>query len=281
MADYQTYKKIKGTDAILPQTVGPSQATGLSTGVVNKLYFWNCCWWESCNGGCCCLWTVPDRTTTVQFELVSGGGSGPPGRCCTVGHSTPGGSGAYAIKTLYSHTGDFTAGSTQYTICAAGTSRCSENGCCNGRTGCGYCGCESYVQGNGLSNFCAMGGAWGRRKWGEWCYNCNFINQCGLCFNETPACACGRDFFMKGVISQSQDSQYCKNDEHAWSVGSVGPYSAPTGKGREHCASGNVRGCCYGHSIWPGTGGYGPGTQGGDCYGDWGAGGLVVVTYWS
>ena len=70
MADYQSYKKIQGDQAIIANSVGPAQVTGISTGIVRKDYYYNRCWWSVDNGGCCYLWTVPQGTTTIQFEIV-------------------------------------------------------------------------------------------------------------------------------------------------------------------------------------------------------------------
>ena len=126
MADYQTYKKINGTDAILDGTVTGSKTVGLATAHVRQDYYYNCNYWSPQNGGCCFLWTVPSGAQTIKFEILSGGGSGGPGRCCSSGY-VPGGSGAYGIKTLFANKGDFTPGSSQYTICAAASTRCS---CC-------------------------------------------------------------------------------------------------------------------------------------------------------
>lgn len=281
MADYQSYKKIQGDEAIIANSVGPGQVTGISTGIRRRDFYFSCCHFTGCSGGCCRQWTVPQGTTTIQFELVGGGGSGGPGRCCTGGYY-PGGSGSYATKTLYAHKNDFTPGSSQYTICAAGTSRCSCCGCCNGRRGCGFCGCESYVQGSGLSNFCAAGGSYGHHKCNGGCYQCKFSAYCRFCNNECAASACGRDFFFCGMTGSATENQYCNTDRYGYANHVPGPWGAGFGHGRAKCGTGNVRGCCYGHSLFPGGGGYTAGTEGGpQCWGDWGANGLVVVTYWS
>ena len=87
MADYQTFKKIDADDAFLDQSVGPGTVTGVATGIVCRSFFFNCCHNVPCNGGCCYLWTVPKSVTTIQFEIISGGGSGSPGRCCGNGRN--------------------------------------------------------------------------------------------------------------------------------------------------------------------------------------------------
>lgn len=113
MADYQTFKKIDANDAVLDQSVGPGKVTGVSTGIVCRNFFFNCCHNQPCNGGCCYLWTVPKGVTTIQFEIVSGGGSGGGARCCGGGPGMAGGGGGYATKMQYANCGHFTANSTQ------------------------------------------------------------------------------------------------------------------------------------------------------------------------
>ena len=281
MADYQTYKKIKGSDAVMPNTLGPAQVSGFSTAVTEQMWFYDCCFWDADNGGCCCQWTVPGKVLTIRFELTGGGGTGGPSRCCSMGWGLPGGGGSYAVRTLFSHKGDFTPGSTQYTICAAGTQRCSCCGCCTGRTGCGFCGCPSFVQGSGLNNFCANGGAYGRQKCGGWCYNCYYTSLCGQCWSEQPACACGFDWALPGTRSVSKTNQYCSTEHHTIASAGAGPYGATTSVGRDNCSTGNITGCCKGQSIFPGGGGFQGVTQGSDCWGGFGAGGIVIVTTWS
>lgn len=281
MADYQTYKKIRGSDAVLASSLGPAQVTGFSTAVVNQDFYYDCCYWDPTNGGCCYQWTVPCKALTIKFEILSGGGTGGPARCCTGGFH-PGGSGAYGVKTLHAHKGDFTPGSTQYTICAGGSQRCSCCGCCTGRTGCGFCGCTSYVQGSGLNNFCATGGGWGHHKCAEWCYTCKFNSQCNFCHNEAMACVCGNwDFALGGVSGGESANQYCNTEHYPHTGSAPGPWGASFVKGRAKCGTGNAVGCCYGHALFPGGAGFTGGTEGSDCWGSFGAGGLVVVTYWS
>ena len=92
MADYQTYKKIDGGDAVLANSLGPAQVSGFSTAVTEQYMFWNDNYWGGPNGGCCCLWTVPGKVLTIKFEMRGGGGSGGPSRCCQTARGTPGGS---------------------------------------------------------------------------------------------------------------------------------------------------------------------------------------------
>lgn len=280
MADYQTYKKINGGDAVLANSLGPAQVSGFSTAVTERMIFSNCCYWSPENGGCCCQWQAPGKVLSIRFELTGSGGSGSGSRCC-MNAGTAGGGGGYTIKHLYSHKGNFTPGSSQYTICAGGSNRCSCCGCCHGRTGCGFCGCVTYVQGDGLTNFCANGGAWGHEKCGGWCYNCYYMSQCGHCYNETPACNCGGEWNIGGIHSAMHMNQYCHTEFRQMAAGAAGPYGAPISYGRGFCSRGPIRGCCTGHSLYPGGGGFSSWAEGSDCWGDWGQAGVVVVTTWS
>ncbi len=279
MANYQTYKKINGTDAILNNSVGPGQVTGVSTGVAHQIYVYNCCHYDSDNGGCCLLWTVPALTTTVRFELTGGGGSGSPGHCCGSGPSA--GSGAYAVKTQHSYKGDFTANSTQYTVCAGGSTRCSCCGQCTNCACCGVRGCRSYVTGgSNLSGFCAEGGTWGFHMCANLgCYSCSPLSQCDRCLVR---CSCwnGADWGAQGASGHRIQNHYCHGT--VWSVAgpSVSPWASNSQYTVDRCSHGSQQGCCSGHSIFPGGGGHSPFNDGGCCWGGWGQGGLVVVSYW-
>ena len=100
------------------------------------------------NGGQCCAWTVPNNASWVTFEIWGGGGGGAGSCCCQSGPGA--GAGAYAVQTVNLTT---YAGCT-YTICAASST------CISPGTG-GYGGNTTWVQGPGLSNFCATGGSYG------------------------------------------------------------------------------------------------------------------------
>lgn len=118
--------------------------TGASSGfkVCNTAAQFNC--------GFCCQWTVPAGVTRARFQLWGAGGGGGLGRCC--GGSPFGSTGAYASVII-----PVTAGDT-YTLCAGCAAFCRT--CTNnyaqptGR----FPGCQSFVTGNGLCNFCANGG---------------------------------------------------------------------------------------------------------------------------
>lgn len=92
-----------------------------------------------------CTWVVPAGVTCARFQIW-GAGAGSGGPCCC-GWTHIGPSGAFASVIMPVTPGD------SYVLCG----------------GCAYCcytshgqnnteGCPSYVTGNGLSNFCAVGG---------------------------------------------------------------------------------------------------------------------------
>lgn len=276
MANYQTYKQIQGTEAIIANSVGPGQVTGVSTGIADQFYLYNNNYWSVSNGGCCLNWTVPALTTSIRFELTSGGGTGSIGACCSNGPS--GGAGAFVTKTLFAYK-DFTPGSTAYTICAGGTSQCSCCRQCTSRACCGRRGCKSYVTGSGLSNFCAEGGAWGWHHCGGGCYSCVAPAQCSKCL-QVCACWFGGDFGILGPSGGKHNNQYCRGTDRSWTGPGVGPYASSTNFNMDNCSGGNTHGCCKGQSLFPGGGGTSPFTDGGCCWGGFGAAGLVVVSYW-
>ena len=267
MADYQSYKKIKGDQAILANSITVSQTTGLSTAFVKRDFYYHNNWWTGCNAGCTITWTVPAGVQSIQFELTGGGGSGGPARCCTNGYYN-GGSGAYATRTLRADQGHFTPGSSQYVICAAGSSRCSENGCCNGRTGCGYCGCASFVTGPGLSNFCATGGSYGHLKCASSCHMCVHEQQCATCNNTVNACYFGADFGIVGTKPGAFENQFCQDIRMGRSTTAPGPWGGGAMSiGRDKCGQGDKRGCCMGQALFPGGGGFTGSSRGdGNCW---------------
>ena len=106
------------------------------------------------NCGRCCQWTVPAGVTRARFQLWGAGGMSGAGCCC--GGSPFGSTGAYASVIIPVSEGD------TYTLCS----------------GCAFCcftystsgsqripGCPSWVQGNGLCNFCANGGQGNLGNW--------------------------------------------------------------------------------------------------------------------
>ena len=212
------------------------------------------------NGGASCVWTAPAGTTFVTFEIWGGGGGGAGACCCQQG--APGGSGSYAVKTVCSAT----LGGCVFCMCAGGTTSASY-------TCCGIPGCNSYVTGYGLSNFCAVGGAIGDTHcFYHFCYTCCRPYQC-------CCCAYGGDICSHGVQSTYESYTSCGAwfQQHMMAAAMTisGPMLGPGG-----CLTGG-----YGCGWWqcpsfPGGGGTSAQTISGQCYcGMWGAGGLVSVTY--
>ena len=144
--------------------------------------------YNDCARGCCCFigcadtWTVPEGVRTIKFEAWGGGGAGA-GHCCQgclcdIGSCAASG-GMYSRKTLCRDKHAFTTG-TVYDICTGdggnGSSRCWQACCARVR------GCITYVNGQGLSNFCAIGGNGG--------YNIYCTCQCNMniCHLENGDC---------------------------------------------------------------------------------------------
>ena len=242
--------------------------------------------WSVTNGGCCLLWTAPEGIKSIKFEVLGGGG---PGGSSGRDYDIPSGGwgGNYAARTLEEGV-DFTAGTSNFTLCAGGTSQCS---CC---AHCQPCrtGCTSWVTGNGLSNFCATGGEGGFTAWDKKssCYDCSIGAQCvvgnqvsggwGQCQSCTPGFF-GADYGFTGTTGMVQKGYSCCNEISGTRGGPTGPFSGSQSNGRDtnECTTTGM-GCCRGHSYFPGGGGGGGGFDGGNgCWGGFGAGGLVKVSY--
>lgn len=215
------------------------------------------------NGGRCCLWTVPNGTRYIKFEMWGGGGGGAGSCCCQQGCGGSGGS--YAIKTL---SGAQVVSGCQYTICAAG-STAQSNTCC------GFPGNTSFVTGFGLSGFCARGGCAGQT-------NCNFFSasfyHSMMCYYQ--CCSAGGDINIHATSSTGKAAFYCHNGSQQMTTVAPatvsGPIYGPPGcsvVGAGECAS-------LAPPVFPGGGGHSGQTHGGLCRcGWWGAPGLVLVTY--
>ena len=94
-------------------------------------------------------WKVPAGTTKATFEIWGGGGNGAAAFCCQQG--IPGGSGAYAYKTIKVTPG------TCYTFCNMLNCHCCNN-INGGNLTTGSKGGKTWVLGPNLTNFCAEGG---------------------------------------------------------------------------------------------------------------------------
>lgn len=138
----------------------------------------------------------------------------------------------------------------QYTVCAAGVYRCLSREC----TSCK--GCNSYVNGYNLSNFCAIGGAQGlaNTNWTEYCYSCY-----SCCLNPGNN---GGDFgmgshvgMMGGIFNCHCHHQYTRPTPAPFLGGTVaqaiavcwircGCWIAPPGHGAQSASSTYCGRCC-------------------------------------
>jgi len=215
------------------------------------------------NGGSCCLWTVPQDTTYIKFEMWGGGGGGAGSCCCQQGCGGSGGS--YSIKTL---TGNQVVAGCQYTICAAGTTA-QANTCC------GFPGNTSFVTGFSLSNFCARGGAPGN--------TCCFWYTSGnhqRAMDYRSCCSVGGDINIHSIISSPNTAVYCHNNSQMLTTVAPATVSGPI-YGPAGCSVvGAGEDAALAPAVFPGGGGQSGQTHGGACRcGWWGAAGLVLVTF--
>jgi len=149
--------------------------------------------------GCNCSWTVPGGVTCARFQIWGSGTSSGTSCCC--GYGIPGSSGAYASVII-----PVTAGST-YTICSG----CAY--CCHPCWGGPSDGSPSYVQGSGLSNFCAMGGR------GNICCSIKQHNNTGG--TGKGLCIYDNRYFYMGHCAQYNANDMCLMDSipqnaYAW-----------------------------------------------------------------
>jgi len=228
------------------------------------------------NGGCCCCWVVPTGASWAIFELWGAGGDGGGACCCSgIGCCGPG-TGHYSRQAIQVTAGQY------FCTCAGGS------GCC-AQSHCGTCGFPSWVYcgSNGSSVVCAGGGYMGCTGCWHGFWGCTGICNgaqnfgCNLC-----AGASGRspDIGIASIGGVAKDSNNCFSN--MWFAATGAPkYGMTTRQGREHCSAGNTQvGCEYGAggSKWPaGMGTPSSACGGGCCWGGWGAGGLVLITYGS
>lgn len=212
------------------------------------------------NGGCCCYWTVPAGVTWAKFEVWGSGGDGG-GACCCQHPAMGGGSGSYTRKTTRVVPGQ------GYTICAGGSGCCSQT--CKGTDG-----FPSYVC-NASATYpvclCASGGYGGTSG----CFYA--IGSCFHCSTNICGTTCGGDFSICGITGSAHAS-WCGYD--SWHYSPNGPYlGTGVNISRTHCGE-FWMGCAGNPSVFPGGGGGTAISYGGSCcWGGWGAGGLVIVTY--
>ena len=214
------------------------------------------------NGGCCCLWTVPTGVAWFAVEMWGGGGGGAGACCCMQGW--PGGSGSYARKFVKGLSG--TGGET-YTICAAGSTYCSQAKCV------GCIGNPSFLSINGGAvQVCASGGGSGYVR-------CYFSQGCS--YMGCPTMQCGSytgSMGLCGVTGSAKGSSFCASS--SW--GSMP--SAPFTNGGNR----NTRMYCFhGSGIYAGDQPHWPGGGGASATshstsagcGAPGAGGLITIYY--
>ena len=248
-----------------------------------EMYVFNANHWTCANGGANCDWTVPDGAKSVKFEVLGGGG---PGGSSGGDHDAGigGQGGHYTSKILTKD--DFVAGSTIYSLCAAGTSEC--DCCCSCNQACRH-GCTSYVTGAGLSNLCALGGSGGSTNWDvvSNCYSCQISNvQCNVGnYNSgwvnvvcnTPTY--GGDVEFRGTSGGYWRQYNCCATSMNFSGGPTGPFGVSgTSIGKHWCTGGQA--CCHAHASFPaGGGGAHMSGSGTGCTGGFGAAGLIKVSW--
>ncbi len=247
----------------------------------------NCNYTPDGNYGNHCMdrWRVPTGATCVTFEIWGGGGGGAGGCCCMQGQ--PGGSGAYAKKTIAATT-DWC-----YGLYPAYPTDCSA-------TCCGIIGCNTYVSGCNLSNFCANGGCGGKTCcftfWGN--YNCagNNNGYVYLCYDGVNNCACyyGADSGAPGRPGFLWSQCSCASCYWKYAVPYPGGLTNKCGGfvmlrvqgnacNQEWIKCINTAGGYYSQSdraFVPGAGGISATSCGGGCcYGFPGNNGMVRITY--
>ena len=238
-------------------------AGGGGGGAMEQIYVYNTNIESNLNGGASCSWTVPAGTTWARFELWGGGGGGAGGCCCQQ-PATSGGAGAYSRKTL-----SVTPGET-YSICAAGTTNCSTP-CC------GAPGYPTYVSGPNVC-MCSLGGPAG-------CNSCFMIDGGCTCWGGTMSCRgndyCieNADFGLRAIGGSTVMRPFC--GRQSYQMVPQGPYIGGGKKSSyNYCEAGHGLRSVGSHATFPGGGGGGAVSYGGGCcWGHWGAGGLVIITY--
>ena len=252
----------------------------------------------------CCAWTVPPGATCARFQIW-GAGAGSGGGCCC-GGSPIGGTGAYASVII-----PVTAG-WSYTLCAGCAFCCYSCGGPNTANG-----CQSFVTGCNLSNFCADGGegsvfceAVTRGMIGplngactyfgclcnsgsDYCWNYTRASYMLACFDAgVPAISSCRTFFGSatgGTVYGLRGSfgQFSISNSNSICVVHPPIYGFPSTSCCNCCIATNYRGgccraACTGNMQIPGAGGWAGFKCGGVCTtpaGDAGRMGMVCVSY--
>ena len=175
-----------------------------------------------------------------------------------------------------------------YLLCAAGTSQCSC--CCSCNMNCRH-GCTSFITGDGLNNFCAVGGEGGHTHYDMLsnCYNCS-INSMQCCLGNyngpwmAMQCASdqywGADYGFSGSPGGMYKDYDCCQNTWTWAGSPRGPFSSGGIDGMTNASCYGGISCCMSHSSFPGGGGGGQqrNTSTG-CAAVWGNSGLIKITY--
>lgn len=276
-------------------------------------------------GGCCCVQGQPGgagayavKTLLINQGVCSGMGT----VCCAAGPNC----------------GNLSVGTTPSMLCQGQMANNNPNtmcqspwgmsspasgytytnpGCCyclvaGGATDCtinplGCLGCTSYVNGQGLCNFCADGGVFGHACCAFW-YNMNttasqccgqgYLTNGGVDFVSTCACYFGADYGSPGHAGFAYSQCGGNVDPCYWKQGMAFP-GGLINQGGGHVLLRNQGGMCNnelircyqtigfpvhadsgGTSFVPGVGGTAvPVCGGGCCYGFPGSAGFVRITY--
>lgn len=235
----------------------------------SQLAIWKTNNYDALNGGQCCCWVVPGATSWAIFEVWGGGGDGA-GACCCMGTYWGPSAGNYIKKRLAVTPGCF------FTICAAGT------GCC-ANTCCGQCGFPSYVNcgAGGAMAVCAGGGFMGCTLCFRSYHGCTGICVPGCSNGCTSNATGGVDYQYPSINNVNKESNFCWS--HMWN-GTTGSYkyAQSTRTGIDYCTTQLTRSGFDNNNgaKWPAQGGTNARACGqGCCWGSWGAGGLVLITY--
>lgn len=253
---------------------------------------------NSYRGYCMEYFCVPCGTTQMTFEIWGGGGSGGGACCCQQG--MPGGSGAYARKTL---TYPQIQGGWCFFLKVAEPTCCSQ--CC-----CGIRGCKTYICGkngdaqNAIgSNFCVEGGLPGKTccyAFWDTQFRCQDRIYWAGCGGWDPAtdCACG--YGADEVIpGRPGFFRIYNTSSNCWAkAGLAYPARLVDDKGGHMISNYKGDAClhqqtvCQGTMPWafnaycnatlPGVGSPSATSCGGGCcYGYRGMGGFIKITYCS
>lgn len=215
------------------------------------------------NGGRCCCYVIDGSTTRVHVELWGSGGDGS-GACCCQWPYNMASPGQYVTKSFTVAAGDY------LTICAGSSGTCSPN-CC------GNAGAPSFVNLNGSAQAYAYGGNGG-------CAMCFYktFNCTGICEPaRRVSCSGTGDFVGCQYSGMSVSHNFCHTGNFEAVMGSP-KYSQNNRLTASNCAVGQtVQGCDKNCNHFPaGSGASGSSCGGGCCWGGWGAGGMVVLTFY-